>query len=155
MLNGLSKDELMALLMYHTSRFRYIYNSGALLSTDSSDACQHENLKYHAVTSFFLCRAAMSGKQFGFMKKQMIRLMIKKIENTLIKVGLLLEVLQRVNSMVEEVESFNHEEFEKGMQVCARAIISLSPTLNPKQVELLFDTKIQVQAKKIGLIPWD
>ena len=39
--------------------------------------------------------------------------MIKKIENTLIKVGLLLEVLQRVNSMVEEVESFNHEEFEK------------------------------------------
>jgi|GEM_PF-2946133 len=155
MLNSLSKDELMALLMYHTSRFRYFYNSGVLLSTDSSDAYKHEELKYHAVLSFFLCRATMDGKQFGFVKKQTIRLMIKKIENTLIKVGLLLEILQRVNVMVEEVGSFNEEDFAKGMQTCAKAIISLSPTLNPKQVELLFDTKIEVQAKKLGLIPWD
>ncbi len=150
MLNRLMEEDFMALLMYHSLRFQNLWESGVIISSNPEDDYLKEELKEHAMIMFVLHWEIMGNKRLGYFKRLFTKRMVKKIEKSLIQVGLLVEILKMAQGMTSEIIEQADSNIETAFRQTAETILAISPALEQNVIKQLDGNDIYVQGRRLG-----
>jgi len=151
MFKSLTQDDFLALLMFHTSRFRYLWESGVVTTHDPEEGYLVDIMKEHAAFMFILYWAVTKEKKFGFIRKGLTKKLIKRVEQPLTHAGLLREVLQLAEEIAMDVIEGEEIDLERIFKRRAKIIISISPNISLKLIERLDEDDIIDQGLRMGL----
>ena len=107
-----------------------------------------EVIKEHAAIMFVLYWEIKSNKRLGFFKRINTWKMIKKIEKSLVQVGLLDDALEMAKNMTGG--EIGEADIETAFKQTSDIILVISPTLEPTILELLDGRDIYLQGCRLG-----
>ena len=148
MMNQLTQESFITLLTYHSLRFRTLWKSLLTTSAEQDEKDLIEVIKEHAAIMFVLYWEIKSNKRLGFFKRINTWKMIKKIEKSLVQVGLLDDALEMAKNITgDEIGEAN---IETAFKQTSETILVISPTLEPTILEMLDGRDIYLQGCRLG-----
>ena len=148
MLNRLTEDNFVTLLTYHSLRFQILWKSLVTANTEQEEKELKEVIREHAAIMFVLYWEIKSNKRLGFFKRLNTWKMIKKIEKSLVQIGLLGDALEMAKNITGD--EIGQAEIETAFKQTSETILVISPTLEPTILELLDGRDIYLQGRRLG-----
>lgn len=125
----ITDDELQAALMFHSTLFTNLWNSGAGLQDDTSRP--YALLGDAAVGVLKCCMVAEAERRFGMFARQGFKRIRKRVEESLVQLGVYREAVREASESLQT----DPEGSVRVLAARGRSVLREVPTLTPRGVE--------------------